>query len=296
MYPIPLKAYNRGMPENTIDAIKVWELSGERGAFELKLPELSSLDAVTRQLPQGLYTTFRTYAGGKRVLGLRAHLQRLYQPAVTQQSKHSVPSVPVEKLRYDLAEILQAYPDEARVRLMMAADGQVYIAVEPLKTLPPEIYVQGVKVVTTGVERQNPRLKSTSFITASESTRTSIARSKIFEALLVRNSLILEGMTSNFFYVREGKLGTARKDILLGVTRQTVLRVARGSGLEIVYKPLKREHVPALNEAFLTSSSRGIVPIVRIDAMTVGEGGPGSITQRIMKAYDEYIVHAAEQI
>ena len=277
------------MPENTI---KVWELS-PNGALEISLPDASNLDAITRQLPQGFYTTFRTYDSGKRVLGLRAHLQRLYQPAATQKMN---PSVPANKLRQNLAQILQDYPAEARVRLMMAANGQFYLAIEPLKPLPPEIYSRGVKVITTDVERQNPRLKSTAFISASQNARDKIAGSETFEALLVRNGTILEGMTSNFFYVKEGKLGTARGNVLLGVTRRSVLRVAWGSGVEIGYRPLKREQIPAVDEAFLTSSSRGIVPIVQIDAVTVGEGDPGPITKRLMKAYDEYVSNATEKI
>jgi branched-chain amino acid aminotransferase len=281
------------MPANTTDTIKVWQLSGKREAFEITLPDTSSLDSITRQLAQGFYTTFRTYDGGKRVLGLRAHLQRLYQPAAIQPVNASVS---VNALRQHVAEILQAYPDEAKVRLVMTANGQVYIAVEPLKPLPAEIYALGVKVITTDVERQTPRLKSTGFISASQSARDKIAGSQVFEALLVRAGFILEGMTSNFFYVREGKLGTARRDILLGVTRQTVLRVARGRGLEIVYQPMKREQIPALAEAFLTSSSREIVPIIQIDEMTVGEGGPGPVTNALMEGYHSYVLRLAERI
>jgi branched-chain amino acid aminotransferase len=146
------------------------------------------------------------------------------------------------------------------------------------------------------VQRESPRLKSTSFIAASESIRAQIAASEIFEALLVRNKFILEGMTSNFFYIRDGILGTAQKHILLGVTRQTVLRVARGSGVGIVYRSLKREQVPAVSEAFLTSSSRGIVPIVQIDDVSVGEGRPGSMTKRLSNLYQEYVIRHAEII
>jgi branched-chain amino acid aminotransferase len=91
-------------------------------------------------------------------------------------------------------------------------------------------------------------------------------------------------------------LETARKGILLGVTRRTVLRVARGSGLDIVYSPLKREQVPALDEAFITSSSRGIVPVVQIDDMTVGEGCPGEITDSLRLLYETYIESRAEQL
>ena len=125
----------------------------------------------------------------------------------------------------------------------------------------------------------------------------SFAHSEFFEALLVRNEFILEGMSSNFFYVKgDGILGTAQKNILLGVTRRTVLRVARGSGIDIAYRALKREQVPALDEAFLTSSSRGIVPIVQIDDLPVGEGRPGSVTNRLSRLYNHYVVSHAEVI
>jgi branched-chain amino acid aminotransferase len=272
---------------------KVWQLSIENGAVEINFPDASGLDAITRQLPRGYYSTFRTFDGGKRVLGLQAHLKRIYHPAAL---KRIVPSMPIMILRRNLADLLQDYPEDARVRLVMTEMGQIYTMLTALIPLPAEIYSKGVKVITTDVQRQTPRLKSTTFISASENTRTQIANSKIFEALLVRNHFILEGMTSNFFYVKNGNLGTARRDILLGVTRRTVLRVARGSGFSIVYRPMKREQAAALDEAFLTSSSRGIVPIVQIDDVTVGEGVPGPITKELMDGYANYVMRHAERI
>jgi len=278
------------MAEKTI---KTWELSQERGALEISIPDAFSLDAITRQLPQGYYSTFRTFDNGKRVLGLQAHLERLYHPAEMQKI---APSVPVGSLRKYLADLIAAYSFDVRVRLVMTEKGQIYVTLQKLTPLPPEIYLEGVRVITSDVQRQTPRLKSTAFISASEDTRAQLASSKILEALLVRKGYILEGMTSNYFYIKDGKLGTARKDILLGVTRRTVLRVARGIGLEIVYRPLKREQVPALSESFLTSSSRGIVPIIQIDDMKVGEGIPGINTELLMNAYNEYVLRAAEKI
>ena len=255
--------------------------------------QATTFDELTHQLPQGFYTTFRTYDGGKRVLGLKAHLERLYKPATLLKIN---PAVSVETLRHQAAQILDNYPDEARVRLVMTKDGDIYIALTALIPLPPEIYQYGVKVITTDVQRESPRLKLTAFIGASESTRAQIARSEIFEALLVRKNTILEGMTSNFFYVKDKIIGTAQNHILLGVTRRTVLRVIRGSGFDIVYRPLKREQVAALSEAFLTSSSRGIVPIIQIDDTSVGEGSPGPITKKLMDGYKLYVKQHAEII
>jgi branched-chain amino acid aminotransferase len=256
--------------------------------------QVSSIDELTHQLPAGFYTTFRTYNGGKSVLGLKAHLQRLYQPASTLES---APVVSSEVLRRQLANVLNEYPDEARVRLVLTKDGEIYIALTALSSLSPEIYNHGVKVITSEVQRESPRLKSTAFIAASQNVRSQIARSEeVFEALLMQDDAILEGMTSNFFYVREGVLGTAQKDILLGVTRRTVIRVIRGSGFSVVYRPLKRKQFPALSEAFLTSSSRGIVPITQIDDTPVGEGIPGQITKKLMSGYQDYVMNHAELI
>jgi branched-subunit amino acid aminotransferase/4-amino-4-deoxychorismate lyase len=91
-------------------------------------------------------------------------------------------------------------------------------------------------------------------------------------------------------------LCTAQRDILLGVTRRNVIRVARGRGLEMRYSPLKLDQLPAVNEAFITSSTRGIVPVIQIDNVTVGQGSPGRITKMLISAYNEYVLKAAEKI
>jgi branched-subunit amino acid aminotransferase/4-amino-4-deoxychorismate lyase len=103
-------------------------------------------------------------------------------------------------------------------------------------------------------------------------------------------------MTSNFFHIREGVLYTAQRDILLGVTRTMVIRAARGSGVEVRYSPLKLDQLPAVEEAFITSSSRGIVPVIQIDEVTVGQGRVGELTKQLSAAYEAYVIQKAERI
>lgn len=256
--------------------------------------EASSLDHVTRQLPDGYYSTFRTFDGCRRVLGLTAHLRRLYEPV-------TAPEVDESGLRRQLPALLEPYrPEEARVRVVMTNQGQVYVAIELLKPLPREIYEMGVSAVTTELQRQSPRLKSTTFIGQSDSERKHIVQEGIFEALLVKDGKILEGMTSNFFYIGEVAdlpyVGTALDDILLGVTRNTVINIAHNMGLEVKYQPLKLNQLSDANEAFLTSSSRGVVPIIRINDVTVGQGSPGTITKQLSAAYEAYVMENAEII
>jgi branched-chain amino acid aminotransferase len=281
--------------------IQTWHITPTQN-IKLQL-EASSLDAITRQLPDGYYSTFRTFDGCNRVLGLTAHLGRLYEPV-------HAPEVSESLLRQQLYTLLEPYrTDEARVRVTMTKQGQAHIAIEPLKLLPREVYEKGVRVQTTELHREHPRLKSTAFIGRSDSERKHIAQEGIFEALLVKNGKILEGMTSNFFYVRYSRaernavqtkrdliVYTAQQDILLGITRQTVIDVAQSRGVEIKYESLKLDELSTIDEAFITSSSRGIVPVIRVDDVMIGQGSPGPITKELSAAYDQYVMDHAERI
>jgi branched-chain amino acid aminotransferase len=93
-----------------------------------------------------------------------------------------------------------------------------------------------------------------------------------------------------------GVLYTAHRDILLGVTRRMVIRAARGRGVEVRYRPLRLDQLSRVEEAFITSSSRGVVPVVQIDDAKVGQGRVGETTKSLTQAYDEYVMKHAERI
>jgi branched-subunit amino acid aminotransferase/4-amino-4-deoxychorismate lyase len=268
----------------------------------------STLDGITVQLPDGFYTTFSTLAGGSRVLGLQAHLDRLYVPAKDAGLR---PSVDEKTLRQRIVELAREYlPRESRVRLMLTKnDGNVYLGIQPFIPLDESVYENGVHVITADLARHDPRIKGTDFITASAEQRKQV-KDDIFEILLTKNGRILEGMTSNFYAVnhvvasREAakqslvrndiKLITARHGILLGVTRKAVLRLARGQGMSIEYRAPRMDE--GFKEAFLTSSSRGVVPIVMIDGKPVGEGRVGAWAKTLRKAYRAYVEERSEAL
>ncbi len=260
----------------------------------------SSLDLITGALPQGFYTTFSTLAHGARVLGLQAHLDRLYHPAIELNLQ---PSVTESTLRQRAAEIIRDnLPHESRVRLILAKDtGEIFVLTQFFKSLPESVYSDGVHVVTSTVERNDPRIKGTDFITKSAEQRKLIGKD-VFEILLTQTGKILEGMTSNFYGIiypviasaSAPTIVTAQKGILLGVTRRAVLRIARGQGMSIDYRsPRVGEK---FDEAFLTSSSRGVVPIVSIDDAPVGQGRVGDWAKTLSKAYQAYVQERSEKI
>src|SRR5689334_6932304 len=99
--------------------IQTWEIAKTKRE-EIHFDDQSSLDAITRQLPNGYYSTFRTYDSCMRVIGLSAHLRRL-------------PNVDASSLRQHLLHLLEPYrPLEARVRVMETKQRQFYILIEPL--------------------------------------------------------------------------------------------------------------------------------------------------------------------
>lgn len=279
--------------------IHLYHLSVE--GVQLVKEEDGTLDALTQRLPRGLYTTFRTLDGGQRVFGLRDHLKRLYQPAARLGIQ---PGRAAEELRAALRQIVTAFaPGECRLRpilLLEREPGDLYMLAEPFSPPPPELYEKGVAVITVPMQRAHPRLKATDFIQFSAEARRRLAESGAYEAIRVRlvkdcpRGEALEGLTSNFYVLCDDTLITAREGILPGVTRRALLRLARAQGLKIAYYP------PCLgepfDEAFLTSSSRGVVPIVQIDQREIGEGRPGPHTRRLIQAYQEYTLQHAEMI
>jgi branched-chain amino acid aminotransferase len=298
---IPVKVYN-GIT-GTVNAvekrqIRLWKITKAGAARSVKLPvEKTGLDAITRWLPSGFYSTFRTFGNCTRAIGLESHLDRLYDPAAKSRIK---PACARNELRKQLSLLAARYaPGEARIRISLASEtqpGSIFIAIEPLKPLPDKIYEGGVKIITAQIHRKTPRLKSTDFISSSGKERASIKGSDIFEILLVRKKGITEGMTSNFFYVEGRSVGTALRSILLGITREAVIRLIRRVGLNLVYRPLLLDDIGKIDEAFITSSSRGIVPVVKIDGIPIGDGNPGPVTYLLMKRYEKYVQQHAKLI
>ena len=103
---------------------------------------------------------------------------------------------------------------------------------------------------------------------------------------------VTEGTTSNAWIVTEDeRLLTRHADdaILNGITRRTILRLAAAQGLAFEEAPFSVDQVKTAREAFLTSSSSFVLPVVRIDGAEVGDGRPGAFTRRLQESYERYI-------
>ena len=105
------------------------------------------------------------------------------------------------------------------------------------------------------------------------------------------DGLVVEGTTSNVFAVRDKQLVTPPlvSGILEGITRGEVIALAEQLGYDLIKQALKPEELAACSEVFITSSVRQIVPVVRVDQLTVGQGAPGPITKKLLSAFRQRV-------
>ena len=107
------------------------------------------------------------------------------------------------------------------------------------------------------------------------------------DAWLVEDGCVTEGTSNNAYIVKGGKIITRdlSHDILSGITRTAVLRFAREAQMEVVERPFTIEEAMDADEAFVTSATTFVMPVVEIDGQTLGDGTPGPIARRLREIY-----------
>ena len=176
----------------------------------------------------------------------------------------------------------------------------VVIIVKPLPVTPREWFEQGVKVSLVGITRNhpgsvNPRIKSNNLLNNALAMQEALRRGGVEALMKNYRGELVECSTSNFFIVRNGAIHTAPLDagLLAGITRDFVHRLARDLGIRSFERTLHEADLAEADEAFFTSTTREIVPVVHVDDRTVGAGTPGPVTRRLMEAFSERVAALA---
>lgn len=253
-----------------------------------------SLDQVGAREPDGVYTIARTYRSDHVVM-LDAHMDRLERSADLEGIQLDLDR---SRLRSGLRRLIhEAGFPESRFRISIArhSPDTALLAVEPLRVISEQLRMTGVPAATICIDRPNPQAKSNRWIQPREQARRQLP-DWAYEGLVCSpDGVILEGLSSNFYAVVKGKLRTARGTVLAGVARMILLKVAEGL-VEISFEPVRLDELNALDEAMLTSSSRGILPIVRIDQDIIGTGEPGPVAQELWRRYQRWVEQNLEKI
>lgn len=245
-----------------------------------------SLNAAARYEPaNGIYTVGNTFDTTK-ALKLTAHLDRMEDSA---RRAHIPLMLDRPRLRAALRELitLAGYGD-VRYRITVPADQPecFILSVEPFKGVPPEVIANGIRVITApDSARQNAEAKTTGWMHDREKLESTLPPGIYTSLLLDAAGHVLEGATSNFYAILDGVLYTAGEGVLPGIGQQIALEVA-AEVLPVRRQPIHVNDVPRVSEAFITSASRGIVPVVEINGIKLGGGTPGALTQQLRERYE----------
>jgi branched-subunit amino acid aminotransferase/4-amino-4-deoxychorismate lyase len=248
-----------------------------------------SLTEAQGALPAGSYTTLRTY-GGRRVLRLEQHRVRLLESLPT-----PAPQLPMDELVAALRSVLDATAHaESRLRLTLAPP-QLFLSVEPFVALPEELREKGASCITVPLHRERPHAKDTRFIDTAARVLAAMPAGTHETLMVDDDDSILEGLSSNFFAISGGELRSERERVLLGVTRSLVLEVAAGL-LPVRETAIVRSELPQTTECFITSVSREVLPVTRIDGVPVGDGRPGPLTLEVARRFADLVYREARAL
>ncbi|HEX7011487.1 MAG TPA: D-amino acid aminotransferase [Steroidobacteraceae bacterium] len=164
----------------------------------------------------------------------------------------------------------------------------VFAMAAPLPPLTREIREQGMSAITVEDFRWSRcHIKSTALL-ANVLMKQQAADAGAQEAIIVRDGEVLEGASTSVFVVRDGNVCTPPNSnrILPGVTRDAAIELASGS-ISITVRPIELEELYAADEVWLSSSTRDVLPVTRIDGKPIGTGRPGPMWQRMNRAFEE---------
>jgi len=255
-----------------------------------------------------VYEVTRT-AGGRPVDG-RRHLDRLERSAAAIGLE--LPARAVVERAIDDTLAAAANPD-SYVRVIVTrgggdigldpalADGPVLIViVRPLELPPASFYTDGVEVALVDVRRNwrralDPAIKSGNYLNNILGLREARGRGAYECVMLNSEGWLTEGSTSNIFIVRGGAVRTPAlvHGLLAGITRGRLMELAEAEGHPAAEAHLGPDDLHRAEEAFLTSSLRGVMPVVRVDGGPVGSGAPGPVTQRLAATYERFVGRVA---
>jgi branched-chain amino acid aminotransferase len=254
---------------------------------------------------EGVYETLRTYSGQPFLFD--RHMRRLRQSA--SMLALTVPP-PNEEIDRRFRETMQAAGlgtagKEAYLRILVTrgigeltydpsacGEPSIVIIAKAHVDPPAEAFERGVTVALVDIVRNhpgsvNPIIKSNNLLNNALAMQEAFKRGAFEGVMRNYRGELAECTTSNFFVVKDGVALTPPLDagLLAGITREFLFEVGEGVGIPIREQTLHDADLFGADEAFLTSTTRELVPVVRVDERTIGNGRPGPVTNALLQAF-----------
>jgi len=253
----------------------------------------------------GVFEGIRVYHG--KAFRLKAHIERLWRSA-----KAIMLDIPLsqQQMTEAVEKTIQANSgDVTYIRLIVTrgvgtlglspakcSNPSVIIITDHISLYPQEMYDNGLELITATTiknhpEAVNPRIKSLNYLN-SILAKIEALNAGVIEAIMLNSSgRVAECTGDNIFTVTSGVLRTPplTAGILEGITRAVVFELAGEAGLPAEEEDMTRYDLFNADECFLTGTAAEIVPVVKIDRRTIGDGMPGPVTLDLLNRFRELV-------
>lgn len=270
-------------------------------------PEDATISVFDRGFLFGdsIYEVTLTYDGV--LYKIDEHLDRLWESA----SRLDMPiSITRKQLTYQMLKTLRALNEtRAYIRVVitrgegeigldpsLAVKNNLVIITKKLPENPNWWYDSGVEMIVASVlrnpkESMDPAIKSGNYLN-NVLAYSQAKKQGAFDAIMLNaDGMVTEGTTNNIWIVKDGKLKTPplAAGLLSGITRKIVLELAFENKISAAEANFTPEKLKDADECFLTSSTKELVPITKIDGISIGSGRPGELTKRLHQIYRQHV-------
>jgi branched-chain amino acid aminotransferase len=172
----------------------------------------------------------------------------------------------------------------------------VIIIAASIKLYPEEFYEKGLALITAATpavpaEALNPRVKSLNYLNNILAKMEALEAGLVEAIMLNHMGYVAECTGDNIFIINGNRLITppVSAGILLGCTRNKVMELARGAGMEVAEENLQRYDLYCAQECFLTGTAAELIPVVKIDGRVIGTGKAGDKTKELLRLFRKFI-------
>lgn len=252
----------------------------------------------------GVFEGIRSY--NSRVFMLEEHIDRLFRSA-----KAIALEIPISKKAVCDAVVKTCKVNKVfngYVRLVVTrgvgalglnpfncARPQIIVIATSLQLYPKELYERGMSIVTVPTVRNmaealNPNIKSLNYLNNILAKIEAINAGTPEAIMLNARGFVAEATGDNVFVVKGRTLMTPPSDagVLVGITREVVMGLARQEGLEVCEKTMTRYDLYTADEVFLTGTAAEVIGVTEIDRRSIGEGRPGEVTRMLTSRFRSY--------